>query len=101
MKQAVFSSVVCSWLWPSVTELDLRGPVWILSLLAAVLSALVKWTLENGAGEGEGGKAGRECVLRAPVCVYYALIRWNLIPAVRPTVPSTTAAPFGQLSIVS
>lgn len=39
--------------------------------------------------------------LSTSVCVYYALIWWNLIPAMQPTVPSAGAAPFGLLSRLS
>lgn len=55
--------------------------------------------LDEREREREGG--GENIFYSTSVCVYYAFIWWNLIPAVQPTVPSAAAAPLGLLPILS
>lgn len=55
--------------------------------------------LDEREWEREGG--GENIFYSTSVCVYYAFIWWNLIPAVQPTVPSAAAAPLGLLPILS
>lgn len=51
--------------------------------------------------EWERERRGENIFYSTSVCVYYAFIWWNLIPAVQPTVPSAATAPFGRLPILS